>query len=149
MDFQLTIHEGSKKRRRRVGRGTGSGRGKTSGKGHKGQKSRSGGGNPYRGFEGGQKPLQRRLPKRGFNNIFRVEYEVVNLDKLKSFNDGDNVTVEALKNKGLVKRNAKLVKLLGNGEIDKKLNIELHAASKTAIEKLNKAGGSFKKIEKK
>jgi large subunit ribosomal protein L15 len=123
--FELSPAEGSKKSARRVGRGHGSGWGKTAGKGHKGQKARSGGG-VRPGFEGGQMPLQRRLPKRGFNNIFAKKVITVNLSELnRKFEDGADVTVETLAEKGIVKNSFDAVKILGNGKLDKKLNVKL------------------------
>ena len=143
---RLKPPEGSRKSRKRVGRGPGSGLGKTSGKGHKGQRARSGGGNG-RGFEGGQMPIQRRLPKRGFTNQFRTEYVPVNLSRLDVFNEGSVVDVKALVEQGIVKSANELVKILGNGELKKKLTVKTQAASKTAVEKIEKAGGSFEKVE--
>ncbi len=142
----MKLHElspvpGSTKERKRIGRGPASGQGKTAGKGHKGQKARAGRGiRP--GFEGGQMPLQRRIPKRGFNNIFRTEYATVNISSLdKVFNDGDTVTIEALVNSGLVKKTLDGVKVLGNGEITKKLTVQVNAYSETAKSKIEAAGG--------
>ena len=116
----LSPAAGSTKARKRIGRGPASGQGKTAGKGHKGQLARAGRG-MRAGFEGGQMPLQRRVPKRGFNNIFRTEYAIVNISALDAFDDGDTVTVEALVEKGIVKKTMDGVKILGNGEISKKL----------------------------
>lgn len=142
----MKLHElspvaGSTKERKRIGRGPASGQGKTAGKGHKGQKARAGRGiRP--GFEGGQMPLQRRIPKRGFNNIFRKEFATVNVSSLdKVFNDGDTVTIEALVNSGLVKKTLDGVKILGNGEIAKKLTVQVNAYSETAKSKIEAAGG--------
>lgn len=133
---------GAKKSRKRIGRGPGSGTGKTAGKGHKGQKSRSGYSRRY-GFEGGQMPLVRRIPKRGFYNIFRVEFQVVNLRDLERvFSDGDTVTVEILVEKGLVRGGKRLVKVLGEGELAKKLNVKVHKFSASAQAGIEKAGGS-------
>jgi large subunit ribosomal protein L15 len=133
---------GRQQKRKRVGRGHGSGHGKTSTKGHKGQQSRSGG-HTKPGFEGGQMPLQRRLPKFGFKNPFRVEYEVVNLSSLeKAFDEGATVDPEALKKARLVKSSRKPIKVLANGEITKKLTVKAHKFSETAREKIAKAGGS-------
>ena len=133
----------SKKSRKRVGRGPSSGHGKTATKGHKGQNARSGGGvPPY--FEGGQMPLIRRLPKRGFNNPFRKEYTVINLKILEyKFNDGEEVTIEALKERKIIKKVKDGVKILGNGEINKKLIFSGLLFSKTAKEKILKAGGTI------
>jgi large subunit ribosomal protein L15 len=133
---------GAKRSRKRVGRGPGSGTGKTAGKGHKGQKSRTGYSRRF-GFEGGQMPLARRLPKRGFTNIFRVEYEVVNLRDLERvFADGDAVSPEALAAKGLVHGGKRLVKILGDGELGKKLAVRAHKFSASARSGIEKAGGS-------
>ncbi|MBP3329675.1 MAG: 50S ribosomal protein L15 [Clostridia bacterium] len=142
----MKLHElspvpGSTKERKRIGRGPASGQGKTAGKGHKGQKARAGRGMQI-GFEGGQMPLQRRIPKRGFNNIFRKEFAIVNLASLeKVFNDGDTVTIEALVASGLVKKTLDGVKVLGNGEISKKLTVQVNAYSETAKSKIEAAGG--------
>ena len=131
---------GAKKGRKRIGRGPGSGKGKTAGKGHKGQKSRSGYSRRY-GFEGGQMPLVRRIPKRGFTNIFRVEFQVVNLRDLERvFSDGDTVSVDSLVDKGLV-RGKKPVKVLGDGELKKKLTVQVHKFSASAKDGIEKAGG--------
>ena len=133
---------GAKRSRKRIGRGPGSGTGKTAGKGHKGQKSRSGYSRRY-GFEGGQMPLVRRIPKRGFCNIFRVEYQVVNLKDLdRLFADGETVSVENLVEKGLVRGGKRLVKVLGDGELSKKLNVQVHKFSASARAGIEKAGGS-------
>jgi large subunit ribosomal protein L15 len=134
----------NKKTRKRVGRGQGSGLGEQSGRGHNGQKSRSGS-KVKAWFEGGQMPLQRRIPKFGFKNPFRVEYQAFNVQRLADFVEAgrlsDNVTYAELVATGLVHKNQK-VKLLGSGEIDKKVTVEAHACSKTAQEKIEKAGGS-------
>ncbi|MCU0232903.1 MAG: 50S ribosomal protein L15 [Thermoanaerobaculales bacterium] len=133
---------GAKRGRKRVGRGPGSGSGKTAGKGHKGQKSRSGYSRRY-GFEGGQMPLVRRLPKRGFTNIFRVEFQVINLRDLERvFADGDAVSPEALLEKGLVRRGAQPIKVLGDGDLTKKLVVQAHKFSAAARTGIEKAGGS-------
>lgn len=138
---ELSPVEGSKKESKRIGRGIGSGQGKTAGKGHKGQKARSGG-KIRPGFEGGQMPLQRRVPKRGFTNIFRTEYATVNVADLdKRFEDGATVDVEALKACGLLKETLDGVKLLGNGETKKKFDVKLNAFSATAKAKIEAAGG--------
>ena len=132
--------KGAKHSKKRVGRGQGSGQGVQSGRGHKGAKSRSGF-THKRGFEGGQMPLHRRVPKRGFNNIFRQEYEVVNLDTLEErFDAGSDVTVELLRERGLVGR-AGRVKVLGRGEINKALTVHAHKFSGSASEKIAAAGG--------
>lgn len=142
----LSPAPGSRRERRRVGRGIGSGRGKTSGRGHKGQKSRSGG-NVRPGFEGGQKPLQLRLPKRGFYNPFRVEYAVVNIAALEDrFEAGAEVTPETLRAAGLVKHPDDKVKILATGELTKPLTVRVHAFSKAAEEKIAAAGGKAEVI---
>jgi large subunit ribosomal protein L15 len=125
--------------RKRVGRGMGSGMGKTSTRGHKGQLSRSGS-RSMRGFEGGQMPLHRRLPKRGFVNIFRTEYEVVNLEKLSTLGDTE-ITPEILRKAGMVSSKKSLVKVLGQGELSKAVTVHAHKFSKSAQEKIEKAGG--------
>lgn len=132
--------EGSRHDKFRRGRGHGSGNGKTAGKGHKGQKARSGA--PRPGFEGGQMPLYRRLPKKGFKNYNRVEYNAVNLDVLERFEDGSEVTVELLREKGIVKRWRLGVKILGGGELTKKLNVKANAFSASAKEKIEALGGT-------
>lgn len=138
---ELSPAEGSTHAAKRVGRGAGSGNGKTAGKGHKGQKARSGGGiRP--GFEGGQMPLQRRVPKRGFVNIFRTQYANVNIGDLdKKFEDGATVDTDALVAAGLVKKVVDGVKVLGDGETTKNLTVKAAAFSKSAKEKIEKAGG--------
>lgn len=133
----LTPAKGSKKERKRVGRGPGSGYGKTSGRGHKGQKSRSGY-SQRPGFEGGQMPLIRRVPKRGFNNVFRTTYAVVNVHQLDEFDD--EVTPETLVERGLV-GSGKKVKILGDGELTKSLTVVAHKFSRSAREKIEAAGG--------
>lgn len=131
----------SKHREKRVGRGHGSGHGKTSCKGHKGQKSRTGL-DIKPTFEGGQTPIIRRIPKRGFTNIFKVEYEVINVkDLAERFKEEEVVDLEAMKIRGLIKGKDKLVKLLGDGEINIPLRVKVHSASRSAIEKIEKAGG--------
>lgn len=137
---ELTATPGSNTERKRIGRGHGSGWGKTSGKGHKGQKARSGG-SIRPGFEGGQMPLQRRLPKRGFNNIFATKYATVNVADLNKFSDGDVVDAQALIEKGLVKKTYDGVKILGNGEINVKLTVKAAGFSATAKDKIEAAGG--------
>ncbi|MBI2683723.1 MAG: 50S ribosomal protein L15 [Acidobacteriales bacterium] len=130
--------------KKRVGRGMGSGLGKTSGRGHKGQRSRSGS-RMMRGFEGGQMPLHRRLPKRGFNNIFRVEYHVVNLDRIAEIG-AKEITPEVLHKAGVIKKLSDLVKVLGNGELKSAVTVHAHKFSKTAEEKIAKAGGKVQLI---
>ena len=131
---------GSNKKRKRVGRGEGSGHGKTSGRGHKGQGARSGAGTRP-GFEGGQMPLQRRLPKRGFHNPFRVEMAVVNLEQLEVFPSGSEVTPELLVQKGMVRGKNRRVKILGDGSLSKPLTIRAHGFSSKAKEKIEASGG--------
>ncbi|MFQ5498245.1 MAG: 50S ribosomal protein L15 [Candidatus Zixiibacteriota bacterium] len=131
--------EGSKKDRKRLGRGTGSGLGKTSGRGHKGAGARSGH-RHRRGHEGGQMPLHRRLPKRGFHNIFKKEFQIVNLGDLNRCQAGE-ITPDLLRSAGLVKKVGVPIKLLGNGEIDQAYTVKVAAFSKSAIEKLEKVGG--------
>ena len=126
--------------KKRVGRGMGSGMGKTSTRGHKGQGSRSGS-RLMRGFEGGQMPLHRRLPKRGFTNIFRTEYTVVNVEQLGKLGE-KNITLETLKSAGLVNGKNPLVKVLGNGELKSAITVQAHKFSKSAQEKITKAGGT-------
>ena len=125
---------------KRIGRGNGSGNGKTAGKGHKGQKARSGGGVRI-GFEGGQMPLMRRIPKRGFNNIFATKYAIINVSDLNRFNDGDVVGVTELKAAGLIKKEYDGVKVLGNGDITVKVTVKAAKFSQSAVEKIEKAGG--------
>ena len=125
--------------KKRVGRGMGSGMGKTSTRGHKGQRSRSGS-RMMRGFEGGQMPLHRRLPKRGFTNIFRTEYTVVNVEQLGKLGE-KNITLETLKSAGLVNGKNPLVKVLGNGELTSAITVQAHKFSKSAQEKIERAGG--------
>ncbi|RLB42696.1 MAG: 50S ribosomal protein L15 [Deltaproteobacteria bacterium] len=137
---ELAPAEGSRKKRKRVGRGPGSGHGKTSCKGHKGQKARSGGG-PAPGFEGGQMPLHRRLPKRGFTNIFRTEYVTVNVKDLDQFEPNTTVDIEMLRQSGLIKKIKDGVKLLGDGEVKKPLIVRVHKASISAVQKIEAAGG--------
>jgi large subunit ribosomal protein L15 len=145
---EIRPSEGSKtKKRKRVGRGTSSGHGKTSGRGHKGQKARSGGG-VRPGFEGGQMPLIRRMPKRGFTNIFAKEYAILNVDELNRFEDNTVITPELLITMGLVKGKNRIdgIKILGNGDLEKKLTVRAHKFSKTAIEKIEAAGGKAEVI---
>jgi large subunit ribosomal protein L15 len=139
---------GAKHKEKRVGRGHGSGHGKTSGRGHKGQKARTGLDiRPF--FEGGQTPIIRRLPKRGFKNIFKVEYAVVNVGALsKAFSPNEVVDENSLREKGLIKGKGKPIKLLGNGEIKIPLTIRVHAVSRSAKEKVEKAGGRVELIKK-
>jgi large subunit ribosomal protein L15 len=146
----MKIHElqsapGSRHTRKRVGRGVGSGMGKTSTRGHKGQNARSGGG-VRPGFEGGQNPLYRRLPKRGFNNPFRKEYAIVNLNQLNAFADGTDVTPELLLESGIIKNPLAGIKILGDGELTVKLTVKANKFSKSAAEKISAAGGSAEVI---
>lgn len=147
----MKLHElqpavGSTTAPKRLGRGVGSGLGKTSGKGHKGAKARSGGGKGP-GFEGGQMPLARRLPKMGFTNIFRKQYAEVNVAALNErFNDGDVVSVETLRLAGLVKKVADGVKILGNGELTKKLTVQATKFTQSAKEKIEAAGGKAEEV---
>ncbi|MGA7940855.1 MAG: 50S ribosomal protein L15, partial [Bradyrhizobium sp.] len=144
----IADNSGSRKKRMRVGRGIGSGKGKTAGRGGKGQTARSG--VRIKGFEGGQMPLHRRLPKRGFNNIFRLEFAEINLDRLQEAIDAklldakDTVTAETLVKAGVLRRSRDGVRLLGRGALKAKLNIEVHGASKPAIAAVEKAGGTVK-----
>lgn len=143
---ELSPADGSKKERRRIGRGSGSGQGKTAGKGHKGQKARAGRGiRP--GFEGGQMPLQRRVPKRGFVNIFATQYAIVNLSDLdKKFSDGAVVDIATLLESGLVRKELDGVKVLGRGEISKKLTVRANAFSDSAKQKIEAAGGKVEVV---
>ncbi len=144
----IADNAGARKKRMRVGRGIGSGKGKQAGRGGKGQTARTG--VRIKGFEGGQMPLHRRLPKRGFNNIFRLEFAEVNLDRLQQAIDnklidaGAVVNAEALVKSGVIRRAKDGVRLLGRGELKAKLNIEVHGASKSAVAAVEKAGGSVK-----
>ena len=145
----MKMHElapaiGSTKEAKRIGRGHGSGNGKTAGKGHKGQHARAGHG-MRPGFEGGQMPLQRRVPKRGFNNIFATEWAAINVSALEVFEDGTVVDAALLAEKGIVKKNLP-VKVLGNGKLTKKLEVKLNAYSASAAEKINAAGGKAEVI---
>ncbi|WLT00008.1 50S ribosomal protein L15 [Lactobacillus helsingborgensis] len=142
---ELHAAEGSRNARKRVGRGTSSGFGKTSGRGQKGQLSRQGG-HTRLGFEGGQMPLFRTMPKRGFKNINRKEYAIINLDDLNKFEDGNEVTVASLKEKGLVKKELSGVKLLAKGELKVKLNVKINKVSAAAKKAVEDAGGSVEVI---
>ena len=142
---ELSPAQGSAKAAYRKGRGAGSGNGKTAGKGHKGQNARSGGGVRV-GFEGGQLPLYRKLPKRGFKNRFAVNYAVVNVAALNRFEDGAVVDVEALKAAKLVRKELDGVKILGNGELTKKLTVKTTVFSATAKEKIEAAGGKTEEV---
>ena len=143
---ELKPAPGSKRSRKRVGRGIGSGTGKTSTRGQTGQKSRSGGG-VRPGFEGGQMPLSRRLPKRGFTNIFAKEYATVNVGDLSRFDDGTEITAEFLKQERLIRKINDGLKILGNGEINKKLTVKATKFTKAATEKIVAAGGTAEVVE--
>jgi large subunit ribosomal protein L15 len=134
--------KGSRKKRKRVGRGLGSGHGRTSCRGHKGQKARSGGSVPP-GFEGGQMPIQRRLPKRGFTNLFKKSFAVINVKDLGAFDANSTLDIEILKNAGLVRKVEAGVKVLGKGEISRPLILRVNKVSKTAREKIETAGGTI------
>ena len=142
---ELKSAEGSRKERNRVGRGSSSGNGKTSGRGQKGQNSRSGGGVRL-GFEGGQTPLFRRLPKRGFTNINRKEYAIVNLETLNRFEDGTEVTPALLVESGIIKAERSGIKVLGNGQVERKLTVKASKFSQAAKEAIEAAGGSIEVI---
>ncbi len=146
----MRLHElspvpGSTKERKRKGRGHGSGNGKTAGRGHKGQNARSGGG-VRPGFEGGQMPLYRRLPKRGFTNVFAKEYVEVKLDWLNKFEDGSEITAETLKEAGVIKKIKDGIVVLGNGEISKKITVKAARFTQSAKEKIEAAGGKTEVI---
>ena len=143
---ELAPAEGSKKTRTRVGRGLGSGLGKTSGRGQKGQNSRSGGG-VRTGFEGGQMPLYRRLPKRGFKNIFALQYAEVNVSQLNRFEDGATVDPVALIEAGILKNVRDGIRILGNGTLERKLTVIANGFTKSAVEKIEAAGGKVEVIE--
>lgn len=142
---ELKANEGTRKQRNRVGRGMSSGNGKTSGRGHKGQKARSGGG-VRPGFEGGQMPLFQRLPKRGFTNINRKDYSIVNLETLNRFEEGTEVTPELLLEEGVVSKLNAGIKILGKGTIEKKLTVKAHKFSQTAKDAIEAAGGKTEVI---
>lgn len=142
---ELSPAEGATKVSKRIGRGHGSGQGKTAGKGHKGQKARSGG-SIRPGFEGGQMPLQRRIPKRGFNNIFAKNIVAINVSALEAFDNDAEVTAQALIEKGIVKKEYDGIKILGNGTLTKKLNVKVAAYSESAKQKIEAAGGKAEVI---
>ena len=142
---ELQHAEGARRNSFRLGRGLGSGNGKTAGKGHKGQKARSGGMGKL-GFEGGQTPLARRLPKRGFTNFMRKEYAIINVAQLNRFEDGVEVTPELLEQAGLLKGMYSNVKILGEGELEKKLTVKAHKFSESAVAIIEKAGGKAEVI---
>lgn len=137
---ELSPKKGSKKRPKRIGRGPGSGHGKTSGKGHKGQLARSGGGKGPE-FEGGQMPFVRRVPKRGFVNIFKKDYSIINVRDLEGFDSKEVITPELLKERGVLKKSAELLKVLGEGDTNVPLTIKAHKFSKAALQKIQAAGG--------
>ncbi|MBQ6478048.1 MAG: 50S ribosomal protein L15 [Erysipelotrichaceae bacterium] len=142
---EMKYNEGARHTTKRLGRGQGSGQGKTAGKGHKGQNARSGGGVAI-GFEGGQTPFFKSMPKRGFTNFNRVEYAVVNLSDLNRFEEGTAVTPELLKQAGIVRKQLDGIKVLGNGKLEKKLNVSCHKISKSAQAAIEKAGGKVEVI---
>ena len=142
---ELQPNPGSTTASKRLGRGSGSGLGKTSGKGHKGAKARFGGGKRP-GFEGGQMPLYRRVPKRGFRNVFRTEYAFVNVEQLETFNNGDTVTVDALLERRIIRKELDGVKVLGDGQLTKKLTVQANAFSASAKEKIEALGGKAEVI---
>lgn len=141
----MKYNSGARKSIKRLGRGQGSGQGKTAGKGHKGQNARSGGGVAI-GFEGGQTPIYKTLPKRGFTNFARLEYAIVNLSDLNKFEDGTNVNFDLLKQAGIVKKKLDGLKVLGNGKLEKKVNVTCNKISKSAKEAIEKAGGTVEVI---
>ena len=138
---EMKYNDGARRDTKRLGRGQGSGQGKTAGKGHKGQNARSGGGVAI-GFEGGQTPLYKRIPKRGFTNFARIEYAIINLSDLNKFDDGATVTPEILKAAGIVKKTLDGIKVLGAGKLEKKLTVKCNKISASAKEAIEKAGGS-------
>jgi large subunit ribosomal protein L15 len=142
---ELKSPKGARTAKKRVGRGIGSGTGKTSAKGHKGQKARSGGG-VRPGFEGGQMPLQRAVPKRGFTSIFKKEFNEINIARLNVFADGTEVTPELLKQQGVIKSMKDGVRILGNGELERSLTVKAQGFTKTAAEKIEAAGGKVEVI---
>jgi large subunit ribosomal protein L15 len=143
---ELKSTEGARKENFRIGRGVGSGNGKTAGKGHKGQNARSGGGVRL-GFEGGQLPLYRRLPKRGFKNVNRVEYAIVNLKTLNNYyNDGETVSPVSLVEKGIINKEFDGIKVLASGELTKKITVQAHKFSKSAVSAIENAGGTVEVI---
>ncbi len=142
---ELKYTEGARQDSKRLGRGQGSGQGKTAGKGHKGQNARSGGGVAL-GFEGGQTPIYRRIPKRGFTNVNRVEYAIVNVEQLNRFENGVEVSPELLIEAGLVKKEYNGIKILGVGTLEKKLTVKAHKFSKSAVTLIEQAGGKVEVI---
>jgi large subunit ribosomal protein L15 len=142
---EMKFNPGARSTRKRLGRGQGSGTGKTAGKGHKGQNARSGGGVAI-GFEGGQTPIYKTLPKRGFTNCNRLEYAIINLSDLNKFDDGATVNFEILKQAGIVKKQLNGLKVLGNGTLEKKVNVTCNKISKSAQAAIEKAGGTVEVI---
>lgn len=142
---EMKYNAGARRERKRLGRGQGSGQGKTAGKGHKGQNARSGGGVAI-GFEGGQTPIYKSLPKRGFTNINRLEYAIVNLSDLNRFEDGVTVDFDLLKQAGVVKKKLNGLKVLGNGTLEKKVNVKCNKISESAKAAIEKAGGKVEVI---
>ena len=142
----LSPLKGTRKKAKRVGRGEGSGHGKTSCRGHKGQKSRSGA-SIRPGFEGGQMPLQRRLPKRGFKNLFKKEYEIIHVRDLNKLDQASSLDIDSLKNAGLIRGSKKKVKILGDGEISTPIKIRVHKVTRAARQKIETAGGKIELIE--
>jgi len=142
---EMKYNAGARHTTKRLGRGQGSGQGKTAGKGHKGQNARSGGGVAI-GFEGGQTPFYKSMPKRGFTNFNRLEFAVINLSDLNRFDEGTTVTPELLKQAGLVKKQLNGIKVLGNGKLEKKVNVTCHRISKSAQAAIEKAGGKVEVI---
>lgn len=142
---ELRAAEGATRNRKRRGRGTATGQGKTGGRGMNGQKSRSGGGVRL-GFEGGQMPLYRRIPKRGFTNIWKKQWAILNVDDLNTFEDGTEITPELLMERGLAKQVKDGIKILGEGTLEKKLTVKAHKFSKTAVEKIESVGGKAEVI---
>lgn len=148
MDLSSLKPAEKNKKKKRIGRGPGSGHGKTSCKGHKGQNSRAGGGTPP-GFEGGQMPMIRKIPKRGFNNhMFRTDYAILNLNQLDSFEKGGIVSLATCKKKGLVPSSAKRLKILGNGSLDRSLTVVAHKISKATVSKVLSAKGKIEEVKK-
>ena len=145
---EIALPRGTRKKIKRIGRGSGSGHGKTSGKGHKGLKARTGAGGKLRlGFEGGQMPLIRRIPKRGFRSRRKVINQIVNVENLNKFRKDDVVDPQKLKENNIVKSARRPIKVLGDGEIKKSLTVRAHSFSKTALEKIKKAGGTVEPIQ--
>ena len=142
---EMKYNPGARHTTKRLGRGQGSGQGKTAGKGHKGQNARSGGGVAI-GFEGGQTPLYKRIPKRGFKNFARINYSIANLSDLNRFEDGATVTLEALHNAGIIKKTLDGLKVLGNGKLEKKLTVKCNKISASAKEAIEKVGGTVEVI---